>query len=104
MLSQEPRLKPFDPSLPDLTNMMATSRKYEELLWVWKSWRDKVGKSILPLYPKYVELSNKIARLNGKFLVLMPLAVCSPVPSSSSKRSSDLRLGTGRAPEVTGVY
>ncbi|XP_075846496.1 angiotensin-converting enzyme [Microtus pennsylvanicus] len=50
---------------PDLTNMMATSRKYEELLWVWKSWRDKVGKSILPLFPKYVELSNKIARLNG---------------------------------------
>lgn len=50
---------------PDLTNVMATSRKYEELLWVWKSWRDKVGRAILPLFPKYVELSNKIAHLNG---------------------------------------
>ncbi|XP_051014842.1 angiotensin-converting enzyme [Acomys russatus] len=50
---------------PDLTNMMATSRKYEELLWVWKSWRDKVGRGILPLFPKYVEFSNKIAQLNG---------------------------------------
>ncbi|XP_059127939.1 angiotensin-converting enzyme [Peromyscus eremicus] len=50
---------------PDLTNVMATSRKYEELLWVWKSWRDKVGRAILPFFPKYVELSNKIAHLNG---------------------------------------
>ncbi|ERE69255.1 angiotensin-converting enzyme-like isoform 1 [Cricetulus griseus] len=49
----------------DLTNLMATSRKYEELLWVWKSWRDKVGRAILPLFPKYVEFSNKIAQLNG---------------------------------------
>lgn len=79
---------------------MATSRKYEELLWVWKSWRDKVGRAILPLFPKYVELSNKIARLNSKFPVLVLLAFCSPVPSRSSEIFS---LGTGRAPEVTGV-
>ncbi|KAM6175753.1 angiotensin-converting enzyme [Erethizon dorsatum] len=50
---------------PDLTNVMATSRKYKELLWVWKSWRDKVGRAILPFFPKYVELTNKAARLNG---------------------------------------
>uniref|UniRef100_A0A8C6R1G7 Angiotensin-converting enzyme n=1 Tax=Nannospalax galili TaxID=1026970 RepID=A0A8C6R1G7_NANGA len=50
---------------PDLTNLMATSRKYEELLWVWKKWRDSAGKTILPLFPKYVELTNKVARLNG---------------------------------------
>ncbi|XP_057571065.1 angiotensin-converting enzyme isoform X2 [Hippopotamus amphibius kiboko] len=50
---------------PDLTNLMATSRSYEELLWAWKGWRDKVGRSILPYFPKYVELTNKAARLNG---------------------------------------
>ncbi|XP_044936818.1 angiotensin-converting enzyme isoform X1 [Mustela putorius furo] len=50
---------------PDLTNFMATSRKYEDLLWAWKSWRDKVGTAILPFFPKYVELANKAARLNG---------------------------------------
>uniref|UniRef100_A0A8C6C598 Angiotensin-converting enzyme n=1 Tax=Monodon monoceros TaxID=40151 RepID=A0A8C6C598_MONMO len=50
---------------PDLTNLMATSRNYEELLWAWKGWRDKVGRSILPYFPQYVELSNKAARLNG---------------------------------------
>ncbi|KAM9210811.1 angiotensin-converting enzyme isoform 1-T1 [Dugong dugon] len=50
---------------PDLTKLMATSRNYEELLWAWEGWRDKVGRAILPLFPKYVELSNKAAKLNG---------------------------------------
>nr|XP_012299551.1 angiotensin-converting enzyme isoform X1 [Aotus nancymaae] len=50
---------------PDLTNVMATSRKYEELLWAWKGWRDKTGRTILQFYPKYVEFINKAARLNG---------------------------------------
>ncbi|KAM5273113.1 angiotensin-converting enzyme isoform 3-T3 [Ctenodactylus gundi] len=50
---------------PNLTNVMATSRNYDELLWVWKSWRDAAGRAILPFFPKYVELANKAARLNG---------------------------------------
>ncbi|XP_025218729.1 angiotensin-converting enzyme isoform X2 [Theropithecus gelada] len=50
---------------PDLTNVMATSRKYEELLWAWEGWRDKAGRAILQFYPKYVELINQAARLNG---------------------------------------
>lgn len=57
---------------------MATSREYEELLWAWQSWRDKVGRAILPLYPKYVGFSNKIAQLNGEFPVLGPLTGCFP--------------------------
>uniref|UniRef100_A0A2K6P2V7 Angiotensin-converting enzyme n=1 Tax=Rhinopithecus roxellana TaxID=61622 RepID=A0A2K6P2V7_RHIRO len=50
---------------PDLTNVMATSRKYEELLWAWEGWRDKAGRAIVQFYPKYVELINQAARLNG---------------------------------------
>eukprot|EP00074_Homo_sapiens_P060885 XP_006721800.2 angiotensin-converting enzyme isoform X1 [Homo sapiens] len=50
---------------PDLTNVMATSRKYEDLLWAWEGWRDKAGRAILQFYPKYVELINQAARLNG---------------------------------------
>uniref|UniRef100_A0A2K6G9P4 Angiotensin-converting enzyme n=1 Tax=Propithecus coquereli TaxID=379532 RepID=A0A2K6G9P4_PROCO len=50
---------------PDLTSVMATSRKYEELLWAWKGWRDAVGRAILPFFPEYVEFTNKAARLNG---------------------------------------
>lgn len=54
---------------------MATSRKYEDLLWAWKSWREKVGRAILPFFPKYVELANKAARLNGKSLLPVSLAL-----------------------------
>ncbi|XP_062936388.1 angiotensin-converting enzyme [Cynocephalus volans] len=50
---------------PDLTSLMATSRNYEELLWAWKGWRDQVGRAILPFFPKYVELTNMAAQLNG---------------------------------------
>lgn len=82
---------------------MATSRKYEELLWVWKSWRDKVGKAIFPFFPKYVEFSNKIAKLNGELPVLVPLAGCSPAPQTPQKSSGILRLGTSRDLEVSGI-
>ncbi|KAH0627017.1 hypothetical protein JD844_002377, partial [Phrynosoma platyrhinos] len=50
---------------PDLTNVMAQSRDYEELLHAWKDWRDVSGKKIRNHYKRYVMLSNKAARLNG---------------------------------------
>lgn len=64
-MSQELGPQAIPPSLPDLTRLMATSRNYQDLAWAWKSWRDKVGRSTLPYFPKYVELTNKAARLNG---------------------------------------
>ncbi|XP_060637297.2 angiotensin-converting enzyme isoform X1 [Anolis sagrei] len=50
---------------PDLTNTMANSRDYDELLEAWKGWRDVSGKKIRTPYKRYVQLSNKAARLNG---------------------------------------
>ncbi|NWW44331.1 ACE enzyme, partial [Pedionomus torquatus] len=50
---------------PDLTDIMATSRDYDELLFAWKGWRDASGKKIKNNYKRYVELSNKAAVLNG---------------------------------------
>ncbi|XP_065507211.1 angiotensin-converting enzyme isoform X2 [Caloenas nicobarica] len=50
---------------PDLTDIMATSRDYDELLFAWKGWRDASGKKIKSDYKRYVELSNKAAVLNG---------------------------------------
>uniref|UniRef100_A0A5F8GD19 Angiotensin-converting enzyme n=1 Tax=Monodelphis domestica TaxID=13616 RepID=A0A5F8GD19_MONDO len=50
---------------PDLTNLMAVSRDYDNLLWAWKGWRDVTGQAILPSFPEYVDLSNKAAQLNG---------------------------------------
>lgn len=50
----------------DLTDIMATSRDYDELLFAWKGWRDASGKKIKNNYKRYVELSNKAAVLNGQ--------------------------------------
>ncbi|XP_044303199.1 angiotensin-converting enzyme isoform X2 [Varanus komodoensis] len=50
---------------PELTDTMAQSRDYDELLRTWKGWRDASGVKIRSLYTKYVQLSNKAARLNG---------------------------------------
>ncbi|XP_064643851.1 angiotensin-converting enzyme-like isoform X1 [Lineus longissimus] len=50
---------------PDLTRILRTSRDPEELLRVWKGWRDATGPKIRPLYQRFVELSNEGARANG---------------------------------------
>ncbi|XP_054851332.1 angiotensin-converting enzyme [Eublepharis macularius] len=50
---------------PDLTDIMAESRDYDELRNTWKDWRDVSGKKIRDQYKRYVILSNKAARLNG---------------------------------------
>ncbi|XP_061223897.1 angiotensin-converting enzyme [Neopsephotus bourkii] len=57
--------KTCHPLDPDLTDIMATSRDYDELLFAWKGWRDASGKQIKNNYKRYVELSNKAAVLNG---------------------------------------
>lgn len=50
---------------PDLTNILANSTNYDELVHVWKSWREKVGRPMKPLYREFVDLNNEAARLNG---------------------------------------
>ncbi|KAJ6660556.1 hypothetical protein lerEdw1_017553 [Lerista edwardsae] len=50
---------------PELTDIMAHSRDYNELLHSWKGWRDASGKNIRAQFKRYVQLSNKAARLNG---------------------------------------
>ncbi|XP_063315425.1 angiotensin-converting enzyme [Pelobates fuscus] len=50
---------------PDLTEIMATSRDYDELLFAWKGWRDASGKKIRSDFKEYVKLVNKAAQLNG---------------------------------------
>ncbi|XP_059823680.1 angiotensin-converting enzyme 2 isoform X1 [Hypanus sabinus] len=50
---------------PELTNLMAQSRNYNERLWAWEGWRVNVGKKLRPLYEQYVVLKNKAAKMNG---------------------------------------
>ncbi|XP_056404141.1 angiotensin-converting enzyme isoform X2 [Hyla sarda] len=50
---------------PDLTELMAKSRDYDELLFAWKGWRDVSGKLMRNNYVEYVKIGNKAAQLNG---------------------------------------
>ncbi|KAK7919784.1 hypothetical protein WMY93_011068 [Mugilogobius chulae] len=57
--------KTCHPLDPDLQQIMAESRDYDELLFAWKGWRDSAGKVLRQDYKRYVELANKAATLNG---------------------------------------
>lgn len=56
---------------PDLVNLMATSRNWDELQHVWTEWRRKTGQNVKDLYEQMVVLSNEGARLNSKFLPIV---------------------------------
>ncbi|XP_035972038.1 angiotensin-converting enzyme-like protein Ace3 [Halichoerus grypus] len=56
---------PCLPLEPDLQEIMATSRDQKELLWAWQGWRDAVGRQLRITFERYVQLSNKAAKLNG---------------------------------------
>ena len=49
----------------DLYEIMATSQDYNELIWAWEGWRDTCGPEMKPMYPRYVELANEAAVING---------------------------------------
>lgn len=38
---------------------MATSNNYDELLKIWKGWRDQTGKKMKDKYAQFVQLSNQ---------------------------------------------
>ncbi|CAL1542879.1 unnamed protein product [Lymnaea stagnalis] len=50
---------------PDLTNLLANSRDYNELLLAWKLWRDETGAKMKDFYVEYVDLLNEALRLAG---------------------------------------
>ncbi|XP_071484071.1 angiotensin-converting enzyme-like [Diadema antillarum] len=50
---------------PDLSEIMASSTDWDELVWAWKGFRDAVGVPNKPLYAKYVDIANQGARENG---------------------------------------
>jgi peptidyl-dipeptidase A len=50
---------------PEMTEVLASSTDYDELLYVWQGWRNVSGRNMLPFYKKYVELVNEAAEENG---------------------------------------
>lgn len=50
---------------PEMEEILAKSEDYDELAYVWKSWRDNSGKLMRDDYKKYVSLTNKAAEANN---------------------------------------
>ena len=50
---------------------MATSTNYDELEYVWSEWRNAAGRTVRKQYIEYVDLNNKAAKANGRFLSLI---------------------------------
>ena len=48
-----------------MEDVISKSRNYDELVYVWKAWRDASGAKMRDDYKKYVELSNLAAEQNG---------------------------------------
>jgi len=51
---------------PELTQLMAESRDYDELLWAWSGWHNVTGRPIKSLYVQLVDAMNEAARDNGQ--------------------------------------
>lgn len=51
---------------PDLLNIMAKSRNWEELQHVWTEWRRNTGQKIKDTYEQLVVVSNEAAHLNSE--------------------------------------
>uniref|UniRef100_A0A3B3BGN1 Angiotensin-converting enzyme n=1 Tax=Oryzias melastigma TaxID=30732 RepID=A0A3B3BGN1_ORYME len=49
----------------ELKEIMAKSRSYQKLLFVWEAWRNQSGVPLKQLYSRFVELSNKASRADG---------------------------------------
>nr|XP_046233461.1 angiotensin-converting enzyme [Scatophagus argus] len=50
---------------PELTDIMATSRSYKRLLYVWEGWHNASGVPLKKLYPEFVTLSNAASQADG---------------------------------------
>lgn len=51
---------------PDLKNVMAKSRDWEELTFVWTEWRRKSGRNMRELFEQLVDLTNEASRFNSE--------------------------------------
>jgi peptidyl-dipeptidase A len=59
-----PRLKGKCLSLGQMTDILAKSRNFDELLEIWKGWR-KISRPMRPKFKQYVDLANEGARELG---------------------------------------
>lgn len=55
---------------PEISRILAHSRIESELLYVWKSFRDKTGPKLKNRFMRYVQLANEAAINTGEFPTL----------------------------------
>ena len=60
---------------PELTQLMARSRDYDELRWAWVGWRNATGKKMRTLYDRFVKLQNIGATDIGQFVFVLDTAM-----------------------------
>lgn len=53
---------------PEISRILAHSRIESELLYVWKSFRDKTGPKLKNRFMRYVQLANQAAVATGMFI------------------------------------
>lgn len=53
------------PSVPDISDIMATSRSYKKLLYAWEGWHNAAGNPLRAKYEEFVKLSNEAYRMDG---------------------------------------
>lgn len=51
---------------PDITDIMANSENYDDLLKVWTDWHFQSGRLMRNDYQEYVDLMQKVAEQNSK--------------------------------------
>lgn len=51
---------------PDIGRIMAHSRNYDELQYIWSEWRKKSGPPLKNKFMRYVQLANQAAIQTGK--------------------------------------
>lgn len=74
--------RPFDCGLklqPDLKEIMAKSRDWDELLYVWGEWRRKSGENMKELYEQLIDLTNEAAKHNSKQLIWKSFLICNRI-------------------------
>ena len=58
----------LDPGLESIISR-TTNTTWEELIYVWKSWRDASGKKMRDKFIDYIGLTNEVAKANGRHTV-----------------------------------
>lgn len=53
------------PSVPDISDIMATSRSYKKLLYAWEGWHNAAGNPLRAKYEEFVKLSNEAYQMDG---------------------------------------